>query len=51
MVVDRQMIDAASGGALVDKTLVVVRQLIEIMAFNNQQFHTHNNFVVLEFMI
>jgi len=44
MVIDRHMIDAASGGALVDKTLAAARQLIEIMASNNQQFHTRNNF-------
>ena len=32
------MIDVASGGALVDKTPVVAKQLISNMAANNQQF-------------
>nr|AFN88198.1 retropepsin-like protein [Phaseolus vulgaris] len=41
--INRQMIDAASGGALVDKTPVAARQVIEIMASNNQQFHTRSN--------
>ena len=40
MASDRQMIDAASGGALVDKMPAAAKQLIEIMASNNQQFHT-----------
>jgi len=44
MAIDRQMINAASGGALVDKTPVAAKQLIEIMASNNQQFHTRSNF-------
>jgi len=44
MASDRQMIDAASGGALVDKTPAAAKQLIEIMASNNQQFHTRSNF-------
>ncbi|XP_026433617.1 uncharacterized protein LOC113331047 [Papaver somniferum] len=35
---DRTMIDAASGGALVDKTSAQARDLIENMAFNSQQF-------------
>ncbi|XP_026383842.1 uncharacterized protein LOC113279364 [Papaver somniferum] len=35
---DRTMIDAASGGALVDKTLAQARTLIENMASNSQQF-------------
>ncbi|RDX77274.1 hypothetical protein CR513_42634, partial [Mucuna pruriens] len=35
---DRSMIDAASGGALMDKTLVAVRHLISNMANNTQQF-------------
>ncbi|KAK7356313.1 hypothetical protein VNO80_15582 [Phaseolus coccineus] len=42
MAIDRQMIDVASGGALVDKTPVTARQLIEIMASNNQQSHDLN---------
>jgi len=37
------MIDAASGGALVDKTSVAAKHLIEIMASNNQQFHIRSN--------
>ncbi|XP_028098230.1 uncharacterized protein LOC114297954 [Camellia sinensis] len=40
---DRSMIDAASGGALVDKTLEVVRNLIANMAANSQQFGTRLN--------
>ncbi|RDX96359.1 hypothetical protein CR513_20990, partial [Mucuna pruriens] len=35
---DRSMIDTASGGALMDKTLAVVRNLISNMASNTQQF-------------
>ena len=35
---DRNMIDAASGGALVDKTPAVARDLIANMAANSQQF-------------
>ena len=46
MAIDRQMINAISGGALVDKTSAVARQSIEIMASNNQQFHTHSNSLV-----
>ena len=37
---DRSMIDAASGGALVDKTPDQARQLISNMAANSQQFGT-----------
>ena len=37
---DRSMIDAASGGALVDKTPEAVRNLIANMAANSQQFGT-----------
>ena len=37
---DKSMIDAASGGALMDKTLVAARQLISNMAANYQQFGT-----------
>ena len=37
---DRSMIDAASGGALVDKTPETVRNLILNMAANSQQFGT-----------
>ncbi|RDX73830.1 hypothetical protein CR513_46501, partial [Mucuna pruriens] len=35
---DRSMIDAASGGALMDKTPVATRHLIFNMASNTQQF-------------
>jgi len=35
---DRSMIDAASGGALMDKALIATRQLISNMATNYQQF-------------
>jgi len=37
------MLDAASGGALVDKTPATVRELIENMAANSQQFGTRSN--------
>ena len=37
---DRSMIDAASGGALMDKTPIVSKQLISNMAINYQQFGT-----------
>ena len=35
---DKSVIDAASGGALIDKTLVATKQLISNMAANYQQF-------------
>ncbi|RDY11037.1 hypothetical protein CR513_04359, partial [Mucuna pruriens] len=35
---ERSMIDAASGGALMDKTPVAARHLISNMASNTQQF-------------
>jgi len=41
---DRNIIDAASGGALVDKTLKVARQLILNMAANSKQFGTRGDF-------
>ena len=44
---DRQMIDAASGGALVDKTPAAARNLIENMASNSQQFNTRTNSVLV----
>ena len=44
---DRQMIDSASGGALVDNTLINARQLIENMAPNHQQFTTKSNSTTL----
>ena len=37
---DKSVIDAASGGALIDKTLVATKQLISNMAANYQQFGT-----------
>jgi hypothetical protein len=37
------MIDAASGKAMVDKTLVAVRNLIANVATNSQQFGTKLN--------
>ncbi|RDX79244.1 hypothetical protein CR513_40349, partial [Mucuna pruriens] len=37
---DQSMIDVASGGALMDKTLAVVRHMISNMASNTQQFET-----------
>ena len=40
MPVERSMIDAASGGALVDKTPQQARVLISNMATNSQQFNT-----------
>jgi len=43
MVIDRHMIDVAGGGALVDKTSTAARQLIKIMASNDQQFNTCSN--------
>ena len=43
---DRSMIDAASGGALVDKTPNDARTLIENMATNSQQFGTRSGSVV-----
>ncbi|RDX86376.1 hypothetical protein CR513_32294, partial [Mucuna pruriens] len=35
---DRSMIDTASGGSLMDKMLVATRHLISNMASNTQQF-------------
>ncbi|RDY12463.1 hypothetical protein CR513_02739, partial [Mucuna pruriens] len=43
MMMDRSMIDAVSGGALMDKTPTVVRNLISNMANNTQQFRTRGN--------
>ncbi|XP_024038240.1 uncharacterized protein LOC112498130 [Citrus sinensis] len=40
---DRSMIDAASGGALMDKTPEAARNLIANMAANSQQFNTRND--------
>jgi len=44
---DRQMIDVASGGSLVDKRPTNARQLIENMASNHQQFTTRSNSTTL----
>jgi len=41
------MIDAASGGAFIDKTPTRARHLVENMASNNQQFGTGSNLVAL----
>lgn len=40
---DRNLLDASSGGALVDKTPVVAKSLIENMSLNSQQFSTKNS--------
>ncbi|XP_024033618.1 uncharacterized protein LOC112095739 [Citrus clementina] len=40
---DNSMIDAASGGALVDKTPEAARNLIANMTANSQQFNTRND--------
>ncbi|XP_050877045.1 uncharacterized protein LOC127080793 [Lathyrus oleraceus] len=42
---DRNILDAASGGALVDKTPAAAKALIENMSLNSQQFTTRDNFV------
>ena len=41
------MIDAASGGALGDKTPVEARNLIEKMASNSQHFNARNDAIVI----
>jgi len=43
---DRGMIDAANGGALVDKTPTAAKSLIENMASNSPQFASRNNLVI-----
>jgi len=43
MPTDRSIIDAASGGALVDKTLEAACQLISNMEANSKQFGTHGD--------
>ncbi|XP_050878237.1 uncharacterized protein LOC127082059 [Lathyrus oleraceus] len=43
---DKNILDAASGGVLVDKTLVAAKTLIENMSLNSQQFTTINNYMV-----
>jgi len=40
---ERRIIDAASGGALIDKTPDAAKALLEIMALNSQQFTTRDN--------
>jgi len=40
---DRSIVDAASGGALVNKTLAEAKELINNMAQNTQQFGTRDN--------
>ncbi|KAL2237822.1 UNVERIFIED_CONTAM: hypothetical protein Sindi_0973900, partial [Sesamum indicum] len=40
---NRSLLDAASGGALYDKTSTEARKLIAIMAANNQQFSSRND--------
>ena len=40
MLMVKSMIDTASGGALMDKAPIAVRQLISNMAINYQQFGT-----------
>ncbi|XP_050909330.1 uncharacterized protein LOC127123116 [Lathyrus oleraceus] len=42
---DRNILDAASGGALVDKTPAAAKTLIENMSLNSQQFTTRDNSV------
>src|SRR3954463_8967303 len=42
---DRNILDAASGGALVDRTPAAARALIENMSLNSQQFTTRTNSV------
>jgi len=44
MPTNRSIIDAASGGALVDKTLKAARQLISNMVANSKQFGTRGDF-------
>ncbi|XP_050915340.1 uncharacterized protein LOC127130360 [Lathyrus oleraceus] len=44
--IDRNILDAASGGALADKTPVAAKALIENMLLNSQQFTTRNNYMV-----
>ncbi len=41
--IERSIIDAASGGALVDKTPAVAMQLISNMIANTQQFGTRSD--------
>ncbi|XP_050916638.1 uncharacterized protein LOC127131768 [Lathyrus oleraceus] len=43
---DRNILDVVAGGALVDKTPVAAKALIENMSLNSQQFTTRNNYTV-----
>lgn len=42
---DRNILDVANGGELVDKIPVATKSLNENMPLNSQQFTTINNFV------
>ncbi|MCI41481.1 hypothetical protein A2U01_0062714, partial [Trifolium medium] len=44
---DRNILDAASGRALVDKTPTAAKSLIENMSLNSQQFTTRSNYVTM----
>lgn len=44
---DRNILNAASEWALINKTPTGAKTLIENMTLNSQQFTTRNNFVVL----
>ena len=44
MPIDRNIIDAASGGVLIDKTLEAARQIISNIAANLKQFGTYGDF-------
>jgi len=46
--IDRNMVDAASGGALVNKTPADARNLFNLMAQNTQQFGARNSQVKME---
>lgn len=43
MLMKKNMIDAANGGALVDKTPKAIRNLIANIAANSEQFNTRND--------
>lgn len=45
---DKNILDASSRGALVEKTLATAKTLIENMLLISQQFTTRNNYVVLK---
>jgi len=46
MPTDHSIIDAASGGTLVDKTPEAARQLISNMAGNSKKFGTRGDFLI-----